>query len=164
MKQYVFTVMAVSVIGAIITMLVPQGERGGLSSHVRLSVGLVLILVCLSPFINLVKGLREIDLSDIIGGYEESNKDDYESIFRESYSAAEIENLKSGIKSILKEKFEISEDECRVSVISEQNEDGQRRLRRIFINLYGRAILKNTDEIEEYLSSLFGCETVTAVG
>ena len=164
MKQYVITVMAASIVGAIITMLAPSGERGGPASHVRLSVGLVLILVCISPLLNLVRELREIDVTDIVGEYGESDKEEYESIFHESYSAAEIENLKSGIKSILKEKFKIAEDECHVSVISEQGEDGQRRLRRVFINLYGRAILKNTDEIEEYLSSLFGCEIVTAVG
>ena len=41
---------------------------------------------------------------------------------------------------------------------------GDVRLERIFINLYGSAIWCDTGAIEDYLSSLFSCEIVTAVG
>ena len=60
MKQYVISVMVVGVIGAIVTLLSPEGEGGGLKSHVRLAVGVVLILVCVSPLITMVKTLSEI--------------------------------------------------------------------------------------------------------
>lgn len=164
MKQYVISVIAVGVIGSIVNLLTPSGERGGISSHVRLVTGLVLILVCVSPLVTLIRSLGELDVSDIVGDIEKIEGVEYESVFQESYSAAEIENVKSGVKSILLDKFEIAEDECYVSITTESGESGKRSIKRIFINLYGRAILKNTDEIEEYLSSLFGCEIVTAVG
>lgn len=164
MKQYVISILIVGVIGSIVNLLTPSGERGSISSHVRLATGLVLILVCVSPLLTVVRGLGELDISDILGGASEIEKEEYQSIFDESYSAAEIENVKAGIKSILWDKFGIAEDECYVSVTTESGEDGKRSIKRIFINLYGRAILKNTDEIESYLASLFGCEIVTAVG
>ena len=164
MKQYVISVMVVGVVGAIVTLLSPEGEGGGLKSHVRLAVGIVLILVCVSPLITMVKTLSEIDVKDMIGEVDDENLDEYESIFQSGYEAAEIENLKEGIKSILLERFGVKSDECYVSVSTAKNSEGERHLKRIFINLYGSAIMKNTGEIEDHLSSLFGCEVVIAVG
>ena len=164
MKQYVISVMVVGVVGAIVTLLSPEGEGGGLKSHVRLAVGIVLILVCVSPLITMVKTLSEIDVKDMIGEVDDEKLDEYESIFQSGYEAAEIENLKEGIKSILLERFGVKSDECYVSVSTAKNSEGERHLKRIFINLYGSAIMKNTGEIEDHLASLFGCEVVIAVG
>ena len=164
MKQYIISVLIVGVIGSIVNLLAPSGEGGRLSAHVRLATGLVLILVCVSPIVTVVRTLGELDVSDIVGDMNEVDREEYESIFNESYSTAEIENVKQGIKDILRDKFGIAEDECYVSVTTASDGDGKRSIKRIFINLYGVAILKNTDEIEDYLASLFGCEIVTAVG
>ena len=77
---------------------------------------------------------------------------------------AEEENLKLGIVDILKNKFDIDSSECYVSVKISTGSDMKRRLERIFINLYGSAIWKDTVSIEKYLSSLLGCEVVIAIG
>ncbi len=164
MKQYIITVVIVGMIGSIVSILSPDGEGGGLKSHVRLAIGLVLTLVCVSPLISLVKTLGELDVQGLVGEIEGSDREEYESIFQSGYDAAEIENLKEGIKAILRERFDIADDECYVSVVTRADNDEKRRLERIFINFYGAAIWKNTGEIESYLSELFGCEIVTAVG
>ena len=164
MKQYIISVMIAGVIGAIVTLLSPEGEGGGLKKHVGLAVGLVLVTVAVSPIIGLVRTLAELDVYSIIGDAQEPNKEEYESIFYEGYEAAEIENLKDGIKSILLERFGVKNDECYVSIATRIDEDGKRELNRIFINFYGAAIMKNTEEIEDYLSTLLGCEVVSAVG
>ena len=164
MKQYIITVIIVGVIGSLVTILSPDGEGGGLKSHVRLAVGLVLTLVCISPLISLVQTLGELDIHGLVGDIEGSDREEYESIFQSGYDAAEIENLKEGIKSILRERFDVTYDECYVSVVTRTDKDGKRDLERIFINFYGAAIWKNTGEIEDYLGELFGCEVVTAVG
>ena len=164
MKQYIVSVMISGVIGAVVTLLSPEGEGGGLKNHVRLAVGLVLVTVSVSPLVGFVSGLAELDIYSVVGDLGEADKEEYESIFYEGYEAAEIENLKEGIKSILLERFGVKNDECYVSVITREGNDGKRALKRIFINYYGAAIMKNTEEIEEYLSKLLGCEVVSAVG
>ena len=164
MKQYVISVMIAGVIGAIVTLLSPEGEGGGLKNHVRLAVGLVLVTVSVSPIIGFVKDMSQLDVNSIIGEVGNSAKEEYESIFYEGYGAAEIENLKEGIKGILFERFGVKNDECYISVTTGEGQDGKRELKRIFINFYGAAIMKNTEEIEDYLSSLLGCEVVSAVG
>ena len=156
--------MIAGVIGAIVTLLSPEGEGGGLKNHVRLAVGLVLVTVSVSPIIGFVNTLSGLDVDSIIGEVGYGDKEEYESIFYEGYGAAEIENLKEGVKSILLEKFDIKNDECYISVITGEDKDGKRALKRIFINFYGAAIMKNTEEIEDYLSKLLGCEVVSAVG
>ena len=164
MKTYIVTIILIGVIGSIITVLSPDGEGGGLGKHTRLAVGLCIILVCITPLTSLINNLKEFDVNDLIPeiGAEESLE--YESIFQSSYEQSEIESLRSGIAKILYDKYGIEPSDCLVKVKVTEDEIGKRRLEQIFINLYGAAVWKDTGEIEGYLSSLFGCETVTAVG
>ena len=164
MKAYIISVIAVGIIGSFVSILTPEGEGGGIGRHSRLAVGLSLIIVCAAPIFNMISGLRELDVNSLLPqeGAEESIE--YESIFNSSYSAAEIESLKEGIKNILQSRFGIEGSECYVAVKTAEDGCGGRKLERIFINLYGSALWKDTGEIEKYLSSLFGCEIVTAVG
>ena len=164
MRQYIISVMIAGVVGAIVALLAPDGEGGGLKRHVNLAVGLVIVTVSVSPIIGFVRDLGEFDADSIIENVGDADKEEYESIFYEGYGAAEIENLKEGIKSILLERFGVKEDECYISVTTGVGQDGKRELKRIFINFYGAAIMKNTEEIEDYLSNLLGCEIVSAVG
>ncbi len=151
-------------IGSIITVLSPDGEGGGLGKHTRLAVGLCLVLVCITPLYSLIESLKSFDVSDLIPEPDIEESLEYESIFQSSYYQAEIENLRSGIVAILYDKYEIEPSDCLVKVKVAEDETGKRRLEQIFINLYGAAVWKDTGAIEGYLSSLFGCETVTAVG
>ncbi len=161
MKLYVISVMLVGIIGSVVSVLAPEG---GLKDHVKLAVGIVTVSVCILPLTSIVSEVQSLDIDSILGEpYTESEKD-YESILQSEYEEAEIENLKSGIKSILKEKFSVEEYECEVSVTVGKDGDGKRELKRIFINFCGEAIWKNTSEIEDHLGGMFGCEVVTAVG
>ncbi len=164
MKIYVISVVVIGVIGAIIRLLSPDGEGGGLKNHVRLATGIAIIPICIFPLLTFIDGVRGFDADAIFGELEEGKKQEYESIFEEGYLSAEEDNLREGIAGILKSRYEIDRSDCYVSVNILTANGGDRRLDRIFINLYGSAIWKDTASIEEYLSSLFGCEVVIAVG
>lgn len=164
MKTYIISIILVGVVGSFVNILSPEGEGGGLSKHTKLAVGLCLILVCTAPLFSLIRDLGELDIHALIPELGEEESLEYESIFHSSYDNAEIENLREGIVSILGDRFDIEPSECYVKVKVTEGGAGERRLERIFINLYGSAIWKDTGAIEAYLSSLFGCEIVTAVG
>ncbi len=158
-RGYIISVMCVSVVGSLVSMLAPDGEGGGLGKHIRLIFGLCVIIVSINPIKDIVYYIKDVKYEwDYVKDGYDSEK--YEEIFYESYSASEIENLKSGIKQLLSDRFDIDISECEISV----GTDGGGGLERILVTLYGNAVWKNTEEIEEYLYGLFGCEIVTAIG
>ena len=164
MKEYVISIICIGVIGSIITLLAPEGEGGGLGKHVRLAVGCAVILTCISPLGELIEGLREVELGELVPEIEEGGLEEYESIFGESYAAAELSSLREGIAAMLEQRYGIERSECKIEVSADQNGTGSLTLKRIFITLYGSAIWKDTGEIERYFGELFGCEIVTAIG
>lgn len=164
MKSYVITIICIGVIGSIITLLAPEGEGGGLGKHVRLAVGCAVILTCISPLGELIRGFSELDLGGLVPEVNEGEMEEYESIFGDSYAAAELSSLKEGIGAMLEERYGIARSECKVEVIASQNGTGSLMLKRIFITLYGSAIWQDTGEIERYFGGLFDCEIVTAIG
>ncbi len=143
-------------------MLSPDGDGGGISRNIRLVCGLCIVAVAINPIIKIVDEVKMLDIEHIV---EDSDiESDYQDKFNSSYAIAELENLKTGIRQMLSDKFGIDMSESEVSLSVTENEDGDRELTRIFITLYGSAIFKNTGEIEDHLEKIFGCETVTAIG
>lgn len=161
-KGYIISVMLICVISSAITLISPDGEGGGILKHVRLACGVVMIIVCISPIKAIIEGIGELDMSEL-AAIPEEDADEYESIFENSYSAAEKESICFGIKEMLYRNFEIDSTECDVS-ISVEVEGDERRVSRIFITLYGSAIWVDTGAVEEYLYEKFLCEVITAIG
>lgn len=159
MKGYIISVMCVSIIGSIISMLAPDGEGGGIGKHIRLILGLCVVIVCINPIKDIVDYINELDFS-VITASGEDESDRYSEIFDNTYGAAEAENLKSGIKQMLYDRFGIDPSECEVGVVISD----ERKLSRVIITLYGSAVWKNTNEIEDYLSQIFKCEIVSIIG
>ncbi len=171
MKGYIISVICISVIGSLVSMLTPDGEGGGISKNMRLVFGLCVVLVCINPIKNIIFQLNDLTIDQILPPTNES-EEKYEEFFNSAYTSAEVENLKEGIYKMLEDIYQIVREDCEVSVkLSEKN--GQessdlgtekRKLDTIYITLYGGAIFKNTDEIEEYLSAIFVCNVVTIIG
>lgn len=162
-KGYILSVMCISIIGSLISMLSPDGDGGGIGKNTRLIFGLCVVLVCINPIKDIFLLIKDLEFDSIIE-LPDGEGDRYDEIFDSSYSAAEIENLKVGIKQMLCDRFNIDSMECSVSVKAIPAGEGKSRLEHIFITLYGSAIFKNTDEIEEYIGKIFGCEVITAIG
>ena len=161
-KLYVMSVICITAIGTLVSMLAPEGESGGISRNIKLVYGICVVFVCIYPIKNIITTVKELDIGSIIET-PETNEDKYKDILDSSYSAAEIENLKNGIKQILHDRFDIDYSECKVEVsISENN--GKRELKRVLVTLYGSAIWKDTGEIERVLSNILSCEIITAIG
>ena len=156
-KEYIFSIIAIAIIGSFALIITPDGEGGGIKKHISLIAGLAAIVVIISPLISVLESLSELQFENI--GASEKDSEEYESIFYSSYEAAERENLKNGIKSALYDKFRIDESECAVELTVCEGE-----LARVLIRLYGSAVWRDSGEIESYLGNLLGCEIVTAIG
>lgn len=159
MKGYIISIVCVALIGALTSFISPDGEGGGLLRQVKAVVGICIVVVCIGPFFSLIDSLNSFEPELAL---PEQSQQQYEAIFNSAYSSAEISSLKSGIKSILKDKFGIDESECKIKVSI--NSGADKKLDRVFIILFGSAIWKDTGEIEKYLGDLLECEIVTAIG
>lgn len=158
-KGYIISVICVSIVGSIASMLSLEGENGGLGKHFRLIFGICIVLVCLNPIKDIFNYIENAKNEWIVEGIVQ-NEEKYSEMFDKSFAAAEITNLKNGIKQLLNDRFDIDPAECEIAV--SLNDSGD--IKRIFITLYGRAVWKDTAEIENYLFNIFKCEIVTAVG
>lgn len=162
MKGYILSIICVCIAGSLISILSPDDTGGGISKHIKLIFGLCVILVCLEPIKDGMEYIKTADLSQsILPSDDEADK--YEDIFKSSYTAAEVENLKNEVKNILAEKFGIDGGECDVSIGLVASEQGN-SLSRVLITLYDSAVWKDTSAIEAHLSSLLGCEVISAIG
>ena len=161
-KGQIITVICVCAIGGAVVMIAPEGDGGGIVKHVRLAVGIITVVCCISPVMSIIGSVSALDPQMLFPERDEG-ADMLESIFEESLRDAEEESLKDGIADMLNTRFGIGADRCKIDVVI-RDEGGERRLERIFITLYGSAIWKDTGEIEKYFSELFGCEVITAIG
>ena len=159
MREYIMTVILSGVVGAVVMQLAPSGE---MKRYVKIAVSLVLVTVCISPLLSLFEELRELEFTFLSDTEGERNAE-YREIFESGYEMAEEENLRSGIKALLYERFGVEESEVTVSLRFSEK-DGGRALERIFLTLYGSAIWKDTGAMERELEALLGCEVITAVG
>ena len=153
--------MIVCVVGSVVCALSPEGEGGGLSRHVGLIFGLCLILVTLAPAKQAIKWISELDIEAVIPDAS-GQEAEYESIFESTYTDAEIDNLKEGIKDVLEQRFGVDPLCVEVSVRF-SGEGSDKKLKKVVLTLYGSAIWADTGEIERYLGSNLGCEIVTVI-
>ena len=161
MREFVMLLLIMGMVSAIVTILTPEGERGGIGKLVRFVAGACLIAVCISPMISFIERLAHFEFSEILPS--ESIDIEYESVLENGYLYAEMENTREGIKRILGERFDIDPSEVEVS-LNLTAEDGNRRIEKMLVTLYGQAIWKDTGEIERYFEELFDCEVITAIG
>lgn len=163
MKGYVLSVIGVCIVGTLVSLLCPDGESGGISRQIRLIIAICVVGVSINPMIGVIEYINELEIGDLMGNYE-NDSTNYDEIFNSSYSSAEIQNLKVGIRQLLMDKFEVDGAECSVEVKLSNQEGKNKTLERVYITLYGPAVFKNTAEIEDFFGELLGCEIVTAIG
>ena len=155
--------MCISVIGSLISILAPEGEGGGLARNNRLVLGLCVVLVCINPIKNIIIEIKSLDIGSIVE-VPDSEEERYEGYLGGAYTDAEVANLKSGIYTMLEDRFSVPRENSSVAVKLRQGEGNARALESISITLYGGAIFKNTTEIEDYFGEIFNCEIITVIG
>ena len=163
MKNYFITLFFAALIGTLIGILSPQGEKNGIEKHMKLLLSLFLICVLIAPLHSMIDGLRalaegEIELPFVDG----IGEDDYQTKLDSALDSASTAYFAEMLAETLQEKFEIPENEIRCSVTWEKR-DGELKPIRITAILSGGSIWKDPQPIEDFVVSLLGCPCETAV-
>lgn len=157
MKSYLITIITVSICVGIYYVISPS--FGGIEKYSKMIGMLIVFCVIISPIKELLNIFEETefdDFRDSIINSENDTQGKYDEMFENYLSSFSIEEIKREIKNMLLEQFEIPNDECEISVFSEQKESAL-TLSKVQILLSGKSIFKNPYTIEEYFENRLNC-------
>ena len=164
MQSYLISLVTAALIAALVGILAPEGERGGLAKHMKLIASLFLICVLIAP----LKGLTNTLQGLIDGNWEislpngELGKDELQSDAEKALDEASEQYCADALGNALCTQFSLSASDVRCTVDWERT-DGESRPARVTVLLSGRAIWQDTHAIEAYVNDLLGCECITAI-
>lgn len=159
MKDYLVSVIWISVIAAIAEILAPS--LGSIKKYLKLIGALCVICIMVMPLADLLgsseklyDGIKEEFKSKF--NKEEMNKE-YEELFYEYLNDHSENELKEQIQLLLKDKFGVGDGESDIKVFILKNDNGIYP-EKIQILLKGKSIFKNPYDIEGYFEDLIGCK------
>ena len=162
MKEYLLSLLGCALVLAVIGVLSPEGERGGIVRHVRLIAALVWICVLIAPLPTLSDRLSDWweDLS--ISQPSSDQKELYEQALDQALNEASCAYFSQQLTRMVCEQFEIDPGNLRCAIQWESDAQSLRPTQ-ITILLSGKAIWKSPYEIQAFVQELIGCEVVTVI-
>ena len=156
------SIFATALLITVVDILAPSGTGGGLSRHLKLVISLVFVCILISPTVSLAQRLLEFSNGNWEFDIEGDIGDHYEEELQGALDDASRDYFEGMLKQTLCKEFAIAEDELRIRV--DWIGDGEDlRPKKVTVILSGKAIWKNPAKIEEYVTSLLGCDCVSAI-
>ncbi len=163
MKEYILTLIAAALLAALIGILSPDGERGGIARHMRLLVALFMVCTLISPIRGLLTGIRHwMDGEGSLFPSEQVLPIDPDTTLEETLENASGTYFTDMLTQAIETTFAIGIGDVRCSV-TWNRVDGELSPARVTVLLSGRAIWKDPDAIEAFVRELLGCECVIAI-
>lgn len=163
MKEYIVSLFAAALVAALIGVLSPEGEGGGISKHMRLLTALFLLCVIVAPIGGLIGTLEGVlDGTESLPGVEGDAEEGYREELENALSSAAKPYFANLLIEAVKKEFSIPDGEVRCAIRWRDGE-GSATPERISIILSGSSIWRDPSEIEKFVRERVGCECVTAI-
>ena len=145
MGTYLITLITASLVAAVVGILTPDGERGGIAKHMQLLISLALLCMMIAPVKDAIAALTELAGGEWVAPeLGETQEEDYREKMEEAMQNASGSYLAELLTDALAT-------------------DGAVQPSRVTVILSGRAIWVDPAPIERYVSDLLGCECVSAI-
>lgn len=155
MREYLTSLLSVSLLGGLLTMLSPEGD---LKKYVRLLCSLCLLCAMVSPlFSAFAEG--ELSLDHLWEQMEPSESLDYDEIYHQSLQSGNRENAKNIVKRRVLSEFELSDDALDVEVFFDIKNE-QYSLEEIRVILHPKAIFVDPQTLSEWINETYSCPCV----
>lgn len=155
MSSYVFTLLAVSVIGGIATSFIDE-ENSALKKRLNFVIGLLCAIALVSPIASALKNANQI--KNTVNSMFESVTEDNSEANRLILEVG-TEKITEGIKSSVVEKFKIQEDDVKVVLLLNKDNIEAVKITQITVSLFNKATWLDEYEIKKYIEELTGCTT-----
>ncbi len=157
MKSYLFSLIAAAFLAALASQLSPEGERGGISRHVRFVASLFLICVLLSPLKELLQQLPDL----LNGGWRPNaetseEESDYLEQWQESINRASADYFTDMLTQTLCAQLSVPQDNLQCKVFWDNTEQ-ELIPTKVAVTLSGKAIWKDPAEIRALVNALIAC-------
>lgn len=161
MQQYLMGLFALALCCAVVEMLSPDGEGGGIARHIKLMSALCLLCVLLSPVVTWLREGESLPdhLRDFWDGLTQDAEDTEQELldrWEQESERLDIALAEETVAEMLETKFSLSSEDCRVSLTLD---DGG-NITCVRVALRGRGIWCNTHEMQAYIEQTFGWESV----
>lgn len=156
MQQYCYGVFVLCIVCALVELLSPAGEGGGIARHIKLMSALCVLCVLTQPLLLVAQEWEGIPdrLEEWLGPSVENN-DEQKEQWEQQSNALTAEYAAIAIHGMLCEQFSMDVADCRVSV--RLTEDGT-ALAHVRVALSGHAIWQDTHRMEAYLTESLACD------
>lgn len=159
MKSYLYALLLVALATALVGILSPDREKGGMGKHLRLLSSLLLICVLIAPLKSGIASLLEWSRGEIsIPGLETPDPEVDRLQFQEQLDDATREYVCQMLTQTIEQEFSIPTGEARCMI----RWDGDTPTL-VTVVLSGSAIWKDPEVIENYVSALLDCPCQSAI-
>lgn len=132
-------------------MLAPETS---LKRYVSMLIGICLLSATLGPLGELVGYIENAELGSVSGDIE---KEDYESIYRETLTSGNERAFCDLLKSKMARELDIDAESF--DIYADMNmTDGEYKLESLSVILYGKGIMQSPETLRSYTRSLLGVE------
>lgn len=158
MKSYLYALLLVSLATAIAGILSPEGEKGGILKQVRLLSALLLISVLILPIKSGISYLSSLQSGETpLPNWADAPENGKEEL-QERLDLVSKEYFATALAERLEREFSIAAGEVRCIVRWDVDSPSL-----VTVVLSGKAIWKDPEVIENFVSSLLGCDCQTAI-
>ena len=164
MKNYIITLIAVSVFSGIVHILAPEASGDRLRKQIKLVTSLCILCIAIAPLAGLLRELEGANF-DFLSKYTDREElgERYEDIFKDSLRAHTAQSVAEGSEKLLGERFGLDGEDISVRVSVSELDD------KFFVDsatviLYRTAIMTDPREISEYIETLLECECEIVYG
>ncbi len=155
MKAYLTSIMAVSIVSALVSLLVPDGNAS--KKYLKFVMGIISLLVVVEPLCGLSLSLERANLTLPEQATEEISENYVELILKNTETL-----LEESIKNELFEKYGLSEKYAEVDVLLDSSDISDIKIAQIIITLKSYGVWHDAVAIEKYFADKYGCEVKIA--
>ena len=155
MSIYISSILTASIIGGIISSLLPSREQR-MKKHINFIIGLISAIIMITPIVNIASNAATfkdsvdsvINSLDVSTSLNESNQ---------IIVSTSIENICNGIKSTVINKFNFKEDDVTVTAVTDTDDIENIKIVKITIILKNEASWYDENKIKSYIEEIIGC-------
>lgn len=159
MKAYILTIFATALIMTVVDILAPNGAT---ARHLKLLGTLVFVCVLISPTVSLAQKLQDFANGEWETKFEGEIEDHYSSELQNALDDASFAYFEEMLAQTICKEFGIDAENLRVRVDWGGKGDSLRP-QKVTVILSGKAIWKDPAKMEEFVSSLLGCDCASAI-
>ena len=156
MNTYISTIITVSVISGIISSVI-SSINDGIKKQINYIIGLICVIVLLSPIISIVNNATEFKNS-ISNFFESITTEEKINDSNEIIVNTGIEKICQGVKESIVQRFGFDEKEVIVDAELNDTNINSISISKINVVLTGKASWSDVDTVKKYLEDLIGCD------